>query len=97
MSCAKWLASEDAYSAQVGDDIALMSQTNSSYYTMNSTGAFIWSLLQVPVEEADVVQSVSDKFEVDRMRCEQDVSAIFDKLKEAKLIKLVDMTLQIET
>jgi hypothetical protein len=87
MSDTRWIASPGAYGSQVGDELALMSQKTSTYYTMNKTGSFIWSLLQTPVSQTDIAQALHEKYDVELAICEQDVAAVFADLKAAKLIE----------
>ena len=89
MSDTRWIASASAYASRVGDDLALLCQETSTYYTMNKTGAFVWSLLQKHASQAEIFQAMHEKYDVDLAQCEQDVSAIFTALKAAKLIEAV--------
>jgi Coenzyme PQQ synthesis protein D (PqqD) len=86
MSIDRWVASPDAYSSQVGSDLVLMSHSSSSYYSLNGTGAFVWSLLQDPTNHVEAADAVFKMFDVERSRCEQDIASLFHELKEAKLI-----------
>tara|TARA_R110002049_G_scaffold23781_3_gene84445 strand:+ start:52063 stop:52332 length:270 start_codon:yes stop_codon:yes gene_type:complete len=89
MSEEQWIANQDAYSSQVGDDLVLMSLETSSYYSLNSTGTVVWSLLQRPTTQTAVTEAVFEQFDVDKSRCEADISMIFEELKSAKLITAV--------
>lgn len=86
MSTEQWIASPDAYSSQIGSDLVLMSHSSSSYYSLNGTGAFVWSLLQKPTSQVNASEAVLEKYHVDDSRCAEDISSLFHELEAAKLI-----------
>ncbi len=87
MSITRWIASPSAFGSQVGDDLALMSQKTSTYYTMNKTGSFVWSMLQTAVTQAAIVEALHEKYDVELALCERDVEVLFAELEFAKLIE----------
>ena len=82
-----WVASKDVYSAKVGDDIALMNQYTSKYFTMNKTGSIVWDMVQEPAKTAEIVEAVCKKYNVSPEVCERDVHAILRSMHDAQLIK----------
>lgn len=85
-----WVANDSVFSSQVGDEIALMNQETSKYFTLNNTGALIWEVLQTPSTLPEIVQTISEKYSVDPSVCEQDVKAVLNHMKESKLVKEID-------
>lgn len=87
MSNSRWIASPSAFGSEVGNEMALMSQKTSTYYTMNSTGSFVWSMLQNAVSQAAIVQALHEKYDAEIALCQQDVETILADLKNAGLIE----------
>jgi hypothetical protein len=54
---------------------------------LNSTGAFLWGILEKGAEEEDLVKALLDEYEIDEETAKKDVSLFVTKIKEAKLVK----------
>lgn len=54
---------------------------------LNSTGAFLWKILENGAEEEQLVASLLKEYEIDEETAKKDVSAFVAKVKEAKLVK----------
>lgn len=49
--------------------------------TVNSTGAYLWELLEQEQTEASLVKALTDRYEVDENTAGADVRAFLDRLK----------------
>ena len=49
--------------------------------TVNSTGAYLWELLEQEQTEQSLVKALTDKYEVDAQNAGADVAAFLKKLK----------------
>ena len=49
--------------------------------TVNSTGAYLWELLEQEQTESALVKALTDRYEVDKSTAEADVAAFLRKLK----------------
>ena len=54
---------------------------------LNSTGAFLWKILEKGAEEEDLVKALLEEYEIDEETAKNDVSLFVKKIKEAKLVK----------
>lgn len=54
---------------------------------LNSTGAFLWKILENGAEEEDLVKALLEEYEIDEETARKDVSLFVAKIKEAKLVK----------
>lgn len=59
--------------SEVDGDVAMMSIDTGKYYSLTSTGARIWSLLEQPTSAAQICERLLTEYHVDRERCEQEV------------------------
>lgn len=66
----------------VSDNIADMK----SVYTMNSTGAFIWEILDGKTTVSEIIMLVQKEFEIDKKTASDDVLSFIDELKEFLII-----------
>lgn len=54
---------------------------------LNSTGAFLWKILENGADEDRLVAALLEEYEIDEETAKKDVSAFVAKIKEAKLVK----------
>lgn len=53
----------------------------------NETGAFLWNLLEQGAEKAELVEKMTQEFEVEAAAAEKDVEAFLRQLKDKALIE----------
>lgn len=51
--------------------------------TVNSTGAYLWELLEQEQTELSLIKALTDRYEVDEKTAKADVTAFVSKLKTA--------------
>ena len=83
-----WVAKRSVFSSAVGSEIALLDNETNIYFTLNETGAFIWSVLQEPMTISELCAAVCGNFEVETGQCEVDVAKIVSQLIDAGLIDM---------
>ncbi|MCE6953349.1 PqqD family protein [Cereibacter sphaeroides] len=71
-----------------GDGIAIFDTNSNSYYSMNSVGEFVWSMLDRPVTLAEIVDRVAERYRIDHERCEGDIRRLVDDLAANRLVTL---------
>ena len=68
----------------------LLNLDNGSYYTLNKTGTFIWSLLDGKLDVNQLVELLTQHFDVAKDEAQKDVFALIANLKKEGLIELHD-------
>lgn len=53
---------------------------------LNETGGFIWSLLQQGEDVKQVIDAVTNRFDVNRIQAQMDVEAFLSELKQVDVI-----------
>lgn len=53
---------------------------------LNETGGFVWSLLQQGEDLMQVIDAVTNRFDVNRMQAQIDVEAFLSELKQVDVI-----------
>jgi len=54
---------------------------------LNSTGAFIWSLLEKQADEKEIVDAMAEKYGIDTELASRDVRAFLEKARSAGVIE----------
>ena len=54
---------------------------------LNSTGALLWSLLEKEATEAELVDALLDKYDIDEATAKRDVDAFLFKARSAGIIE----------
>lgn len=80
----------DQVSCALGDEAAILNVTKSVYYGMNPVGASIWNLLKQPKTVREIRDALLDEYEVEADRCECDLLALLEKLRDEGLIQILD-------
>jgi len=68
----------------------LLNLGNGSYYTLNKTGTFIWSLLDRKIAVNQLVELLTESFDVTKDEASKDVFALIANLQKEGLIELHD-------
>ena len=79
--------SENATASEMGDELAVLNFGNDTYYTLNSTGAFLWHQLTTPKTFRDLVNATAEGYGVDAAVAREDIKELLDSLVRAGLVK----------
>lgn len=60
-------------SAQVGDEVVMLHLAQNAYYDVDAVGAAIWDRLESPTRVCDLVDWLTDRYDVERDACLRDV------------------------
>lgn len=64
----------------------MMSIKFSEYYGLGKTGSFIWDNIEKPIKICDLIDLITDKFNVEKEKCYNDISPFINDLVEKELI-----------
>ena len=78
----------DLMTADLHNEIVMMDVDRGSYYGMEEVGAHIWKLLATPIKVTDLVEQLTDSYEVEREQCTTDTVIFLGELLAAELIVL---------
>jgi len=70
-------------------EIVMMSVDNGEYYGLDEIGTRIWELLEKPIVIDNLINCLTNEFEVDRQECEQDTLDFLEDMFSRKLIDLL--------
>ncbi len=84
------VARDDVLSCEVGEDSAvLLDPTAGVYLGVDGPAALMWAMLAQPVSVAALCDAVQRDFEVTPERCEADVLAFVEDLRQRGLVSVV--------
>lgn len=90
------MSSEKLYSAEpdvvdcdIGGDRALLHLQTNTYFTMNATASALWLALAEPKNIDELINVVTEKFEVSADQCRGDIEVLLSQMIEANVIGVV--------
>jgi len=76
-------------SAQVEDEIVMMSVEMGQYYNLNAVGGRIWHLLETPRSLDQIVSALADIYEAPKETIHAEVAAFLARLEREGLLEVV--------
>ena len=73
-------AAADVLATAFDDELVLLNLRDGVYYGLEGVGTRIWSLIQRPMPVAEIRNALTEEFDVDPARCEEDLRAILGEL-----------------
>lgn len=64
----------------------LMDIESGAYFELTGVGSTVWRVLESSRSEADIVDHILARYDVDQIQCEQDVRVFLDKLLAAGML-----------
>ncbi len=75
-------------SANVNDDLVILSIDRGKYYGTQFVGKRVWALLEQPMSVSDINEQLLQQFDVDRQTCEREVRAFVEQMLAEGLVEL---------
>lgn len=69
---------------------ALLDLRTSTYFSLNSVGAFVWALLRNPIAISEIHEGLVAHYDVEQDKCYTDLMNLLEELTKAGLIIIVD-------
>jgi hypothetical protein len=86
-------ASRDQVSSKLGgDEVAILDLKGGTYFSLDTVGARIWSLIQEPRTVGEIRDILVSEYEVEPDRCERDMIVLLQRLADKGLIEVRDGT-----
>jgi hypothetical protein len=81
-------ATSDQISCQLGADAAILNLKSGMYFGLDGVGATVWDLIAEPKVVNDILETLLERYEVDRERCQNDLLALLAELDRRGLIEI---------
>ena len=72
--------------AELESSLVVLDLSSNTYFRLNGVGAEIWRRLENSGEEADIIDGIATRFEIDRETATADVRKFLQELESAGLI-----------
>ncbi|HYH15192.1 MAG TPA: PqqD family protein, partial [Flavisolibacter sp.] len=86
MNTVKYKRNETLLTNEVGEEIVMMSITESRYFGLNKTGKQIWTLLEQPKSFDEICNALSKEYNISLHQCINEVQPFFDELIGERII-----------
>ena len=77
---------ENVIFRDLDDEMIIMDMNSGKYFGLNETGARIWSLLNENQKIKDIIEKLSDEYDITKEQCEKEVKKFISTLLEKGLI-----------
>ena len=77
---------EEVVAGDIDGETVMMSVENGKYYGLDDIGSRIWELIKKPIKVSDLIDTLIERFDVDRKTCEKDVLKFLNELNEDKIL-----------
>ncbi len=77
---------EEIVASDIDGETVMMSIQNGEYYGLDDIGSRIWGLFNKPVRVSDLIDTLLERFDVDRDTCKKDVLKFLNELNEDKIL-----------
>ncbi|GIJ46755.1 hypothetical protein Val02_36410 [Virgisporangium aliadipatigenens] len=74
--------------ADVGDELVMLSPEHGEYFGLNAVGTRIWELIAEPRALSELCARLADEFEVDDETCRAEVLEFLRQLAEVDLVRV---------
>jgi hypothetical protein len=86
-----WKRSNNAVTAEVGDEVIFLHEGEGVYYSLDGVGAVVWKTLESPLQFGDLVTMILGEYEVEEVQLRQDLINLASSLTEKELVELVSL------
>ena len=76
--------------AEMDGDLVMMSVDNGEYYGVGGVGPRVWELLGEPISIDGLTASICAEFEVEEVRCREDMVKFVTQMSEMGLIQVAE-------
>ena len=82
--------SNDLMSAEVDNEMVMLSLKQSEYFGFDAIGTHIWTLLEHPLTVAELCKQLVTSYAVDAITCQQETIDFLQELYAAEIITIVE-------
>ena len=83
------VVSDAQVSTSLGDETVILGMRDGTYYGLDAVGSRVWALVASPRRVSELVQAITEEFDVSPDRCERDLIALLEELSARELVREV--------
>ena len=77
----------DVLASELGAEVVMLNLNDGTYYGLDGAGAEIWKRLQRTATVDEIVSAIVELYDVDAVRCREDVCTLLRQLLERGLVE----------
>jgi len=82
----------DICAAELDGEVCLFNPESAEYLNLNTTGSWIWNLLEAPIDLDGLVLALQERFEVDPATCRLETKRFVDEALQKGMLAATQMT-----
>jgi hypothetical protein len=82
------VVASDQLSCDLAGEVAILDVKSGMYLGLNTVGARIWQLIQVPTTVDEICKAMVEEYDVAADRCRRDVLALLQELAAKGLVQI---------
>jgi hypothetical protein len=75
-------------STELQNEVVILNVKNGKYYNLNAVGSSVWRFIEQPCSVRTILENLLAEYDVERMRCEEDLIRLLRSLYMAGLIEV---------
>lgn len=79
---------DNIVASEIDGETVMMSIDSGSYYGLDPIGSRIWALVENPMKVADLINVLTNEYDVDQETCEKDVFLFLNGLHNGKILRV---------
>jgi hypothetical protein len=79
---------KEILAANMDSEIVMMRVETGKYYSLGKMGSVLWSMLESPVSVQSIIDTLLDKYQIERDQCEKEVLEFLNQASREGLLKL---------
>ena len=79
---------EEIVASNIDGETVMMSIENGKYYGLDDIGSRIWELIEKRIKVSNLIDTLLERFDVDRETCEKDVLKFLNELNEDRILEV---------
>lgn len=84
------VAGDHQVSANLGEEVLVLSLASGKYHRLEGVAARIWSLIREPLPVGEVRNAIVAQYDVDADRCQSDLLELLEDLRERGLVEVLE-------
>jgi hypothetical protein len=80
----------DAVSCEVDGQATILNIRTGNYFGLDDVGAAVWRIMSLPRTVAEIVQEITNEYDVEVAQCENDLVSLLSELARHGLVEIGD-------
>ena len=83
----RYVQNKQVIQSAIGDEVVMLDMESGFYFGLNTIASAIWQHLKEPIGWTELIDRLTESYEVDREICEKDTRELIDRMLEKGIIR----------